>query len=378
VKSPSLALHKIMEVQIQHLGTTLRAGTVAYYRVCARNFLAYLYLNFPQLRQLSQLRRDPHLVGWFRHLCQQQLSNRTRTAYLILLRRLLHDLADNGYRLSPDLIRPDDFPPPDHYLPRPLALDEDQRLQQQLCQTDTLEAYALRLTRATGIRIGECIDLPLDCLRRVGSQQTALHVPLGKLHSERWVPLDEETQRVLARLLDLRALATSSRLPESRGLLLPRRGRRQALYNHLHQSLAVAARSAGCTGHVTPHRLRHTFATEMVRLGVSLPALMQLLGHNDIRMTLRYVEVAQVDLQREFHRARQNTAALHAIPKLPLPATNIPQQLDLPALRQAITATHHLFHLLQPQLEDKPRRKLRQLSERLLRIGHELDHLAPN
>jgi site-specific recombinase XerD len=42
----------------------------------------------------------------------------------------------------------------------------------------------------------------------------------------------------------------------------------------------------------------------MVRLGVSLPALMQMLGHKDIRMTLRYVEVVQLDLQREFHRAR--------------------------------------------------------------------------
>ena len=41
-----------------------------------------------------------------------------------------------------------------------------------------------------------------------------------------------------------------------------------------------------------------TFATEMLRLGVSLPALMQLLGHKDISMTLRYVQVTQQDLQR--------------------------------------------------------------------------------
>jgi len=39
----------------------------------------------------------------------------------------------------------------------------------------------------------------------------------------------------------------------------------------------------------------------MLRLGVSLPALMRLLGHKDIRMTLRYVQVTQQDLQREFH-----------------------------------------------------------------------------
>jgi integrase/recombinase XerD len=47
---------------------------------------------------------------------------------------------------------------------------------------------------------------------------------------------------------------------------------------------------------------RHTFATEMLRLGISLPALMQLLGHKDIHMALLYLEVTQQDLQREFHR----------------------------------------------------------------------------
>jgi hypothetical protein len=38
----------------------------------------------------------------------------------------------------------------------------------------------------------------LDCLQHLGEQQAALHVPLGKLHSERWVPIDEETQRIVA------------------------------------------------------------------------------------------------------------------------------------------------------------------------------------
>jgi hypothetical protein len=47
----------------------------------------------------------------------------------------------------------------------------------------------------------------------------------------------------------------------------------------------------------------------MIRLGVSLPALMQMLGHKDIRMTMRYVQVTQRDLQREFHLARQH--AMH-------------------------------------------------------------------
>jgi hypothetical protein len=115
----------------------------------------------------------------------------------------------------------------------------------------------------------------------------------------------------------------------------------------------------------------------MLRLGVSLPALMQLLGHKDIHMTLRYVQVTQQDLQREFHRARLNTASLHSIPKLPLPATTAPVQADIAAIRNAITATRHLLQLFRPQLhDDKSRRKLRRLSQRLLNLGHELDSFA--
>ena len=51
----------------------------------------------------------------------------------------------------------------------------------------------------------------------------------------------------------------------------------------------------------------------MVRLGVSLPALMQLLGHKDIRMTLRYVQVTQQDLQRQFQLARGVRSAIRVL-----------------------------------------------------------------
>jgi len=59
-------------------------------------------------------------------------------------------------------------------------------LQQELRRTDNLAANALLLIRATGIRIGECLDLSLDCLRQLGPGRWALHVPLGKLHTERF------------------------------------------------------------------------------------------------------------------------------------------------------------------------------------------------
>ena len=384
---PTLA--QLFEGQIQILLTTLRPQTVKQYCACARSFLAYLHARFPNLRKLSQLRRDPHLLGWFRFLSQHDppLCNLVREARLVQLRRMLRDLADQGHVLQPDLIRRQDFPPRDHYLPRPLPLEDDQRLQQQLRLTDTLETNALRLMRATGIRIGECIALPIDCLQSVNEKQVALHVPLGKLHSERLVPVDDETVRIVAHMVELHTQTPMARrrrtaltgANQSQAFLLPRYRQPHYWEDILRDRLAEATRAAGCTGRVTPHRLRHSFATEMVRLGVSLPALMQMLGHKDVRMTLRYVEVVQLDLQREFHRARQNPVVLHSIPQLPLPSlTNAPERVDLLTIRQAINATRHLLQLFQPQLEAKAQRKLRRLLQRLLNIDYELERLPKN
>jgi site-specific recombinase XerD len=82
-------------------------------------------------------------------------------------------------------------------------------------------------------------------------------------------------------------------------LLLPFRGGHHGAYSALSKALKQAAQQAGCSQRITPHRLRHTYATEMLRAGASLPEVMDLLGHNTVTMTLRYVQVTQNDLQRE-------------------------------------------------------------------------------
>jgi site-specific recombinase XerD len=370
-------LEQIFEAHIQTLALTLRPGTVKGYRVVTRRFLSFLRAAFPSVRRLSQLRRDPHLLAWLRSLCEEQpaLSYKFRINLLLCLRRLLEDLAANGHSLSADLIRREDFPPSPRSLPRPLSPPDDQLLQQELRRTGDLPALALLLTRATGIRIGECIDLALDCLRQIGPDQWALYVPLGKLHTERLLPADAEIRQIVAGILTLRASASPARLARFAGLLLPGAGSHDALYKTLLRALADAAKRAGCSGPVTPHRLRHTFASEMVRLGVSLPALMQLLGHKDIRMTMLYVEVVQLDLQREFYAARQRAAQPHRVPILSVP--NVSASTDLPGIRQALTATRHLLEMYRRQLTDEgTRRTLQRLDRRLLAVDSRLDRLA--
>jgi site-specific recombinase XerD len=374
---PRQSLEQIFETQVQTLSLTLQLSTVRNYRSVAHRFLGYLRDAFPRVHRLSQLRRDPHMLGWFRWLCHQDppLSNTPREEHLLCLRRLLDDLALQAHPFQPGLIIREDFPVRPQYLPRPLSPEDDQRLQEELRRTDNLYSNALLLTRVTGIRIGECIHLPLDCLRHIGSEQWALHVPLGKLHTERLVPLDSEGLRRLERIREWRARASSARLAKSQGFLLPRLGGRFALFQTLRLALADAAKRAGCadTMPISPHRLRHTWASDLLRRGISLPALMQLMGHKDIRMTLRYLKVTQPDLQREFYKARQNTIQPYRLPALSVSTVTA----DLPGIHQALAATRHLLEMYRRQLfNDKTRRRLQRLDPRLLDIAQQLQNIT--
>jgi site-specific recombinase XerD len=368
---------ELFDARIQTLSTTLRPGTIAGYRITARRFLSYLQTDFPHMQQLAELRRDPHLFGWFRRLCQQEpsLSNTTRQSYLLQLRRLLDDLACAGHPLQPGLILTEDLPPRPQYLPRALSWEDDQRLQQELRRRNDLLSNALLLTRATGLRIGECIGLAVNCLRSAGPDQWALQVPLGKLRTERLVPVDEDVRQMVDRILTLRAQAPGSQLAPSAHFLFPH-SRPSSLYQNLCIALNQAAQRSGCSDRVTPHRLRHTYATEMIRLGVSLPAVMKLLGHKTIRMTLRYVQVTQRDLQREFHLARQNAAHVHHIPEL-LVSAFLSAASDLPGVLHTLAATRHLLEMYRRQLkDDSASRTLRRLDKRLHSVALELDRFA--
>jgi site-specific recombinase XerD len=377
MSQPRQSLEQIFETQVQTLALTLQPFTVVKYQYVARHFVGYLRATFPKVRRLSQLRRDPHMLGWFRWLCQLSppVGNHTREQRLLCLRRLLDDLALQGHPLQPGLILREDFPARPEYLPRALSPEDDRRLQEELRRADSLYSNALLLTRLTGIRIGECIHLPLDCLRHVGSEQWALHVPLGKLHTERLVPLDSEGRRLLNRILELRALVSPRRLVKSEGFLIPRVGGRFALFQTLRLALADFARRAGCADSlpISPHRLRHTWASEMLRCGISLPALMQLMGHKDIRMTLRYLKITQPDLQREFYKARQNTTQSYPLPSLSASAATA----DLPGIRQALATARHLLEMYRRQLtDDKARRRLQRLDRRLLDVAQQLPKIA--
>ena len=152
-------------------------------------------------------------------------------------------------------------------------------------------------------------------------------------------------------------------------------GRRFALFQTLRLALADFDTRAGCTdtNPITPHRLRHTWASDLLRCGISLPPLKELMGHNDIRMTLRYLQVTQPDSQREFYRARHNIPQPYCIPSLSVSTATS----DLPGVRHALAATRHLLEMYRRQLsDDKVGRRIQRLDRRLLDVDHALQNIA--
>src|SRR6516165_8350409 len=196
-------------------------------------------------------------------------------------------------------------------LPRPLSAEQDQLLQQEFLQRNDLGSNTFLLIRHTGMRIGECADLSFDCLRSTAPDQWAIHVPLGKLKTERMVPVDASVCELVQRLRFFRSLDPR---PHD-GRLLARPRTKEALVRQLRDYLHQVCHALGLSTRIVPHQLRHTYATEMLRAGVSFPALMKLLGHTSPDMTMLYVEVALNDLQREFQLARSKPRHLVPQPK---------------------------------------------------------------
>lgn len=375
-KAAAQTLESALQSCLRLLATTLQPSTMKQYQCTVRLFLDYLRQSFPAVSKVAQLRRDPHLLGWLEYLWKrrtlsgERLRNGTRASYVINLRNLLEMLSELPQPPAAGLLKSSDVPRREQCLPRPLSPEQDARLQAYWREATDLLRCTLLLQRLTGMRIGECADLRPDCLRHLGDNRWTLHVPHGKPQSERWVPADDQVRVLVERLCFLRTLPPRA---EDR-YLLPRPGGRQQLLSRLRQTLHGDAEALGIEGHVVPHQLRHTYATTLLRAGVSLPALMKLLGHHNANMTLLYVEVTQQDLQREFQQAR-----LHPRHAVPIPVSLRQPSEDVASLAAVCAALEvacrgiELYGKGAGAAHGKP---LQLLSRRLLRVRSRLQKLA--
>jgi integrase/recombinase XerD len=158
-----------------------------------------------------------------------------------------------------------------------------------------------------GLRSREVLDLHLESLQLADAQIRVL----GKGTKHRLLPLPAETVEALQSYLRLERPLTNS---PSLFVSLKGRRRGQPLTPAGLRSLFRHHRLCSQVPRANPHRLRHTFGADMVRGGISLPALQHLMGHSHIHTTMLYVQLAPQDIWREYARAVQNRTRL-SLPK---------------------------------------------------------------
>jgi site-specific recombinase XerD len=183
----------------------------------------------------------------------------------------------------------------------PLSADEVARFWGSFRTFRDLALVALMLLN--GLRFQETLDLQLDDLQLADAQLRVL----GKGNKRRLVPLPGETIQTLQNYLRLERPPTNSSVlfvslkGAQRGLPMTVAGLRSLFRHHRVRSQVFQA---------NPHRFRHTFGADMVRAGISLPALQQLMGHAQIHTTMLYVQLAPQDVWREYARAVANRTRL--------------------------------------------------------------------
>lgn len=275
------------------LQPTRSRATCRTYRNQLQKFHRWLKTNRVDVTELDR----KHMTGWLVYRSEQGVSASTRNNEIVTVRLYLRWLHEQGIiHTNPDeLIRRTDLPKLPQYLPRPLAPDIDQELQKRLQRSKNPLDKALLLTRRAGLRIGELIGLDFDCIRADYQGRQFLKVPLGKLNNERLVPLDEATVELVENL--------RKRGHKPRPFLMVTVTGKKTRYSQYVDALHNICQGLDIADRMTIHRLRHTFATSLLSGGMSLPSVMKLLGHRDWRMTLRYTEITQETVGKEYFEA---------------------------------------------------------------------------
>jgi len=278
------------------------------------HFGRHLAAADPGLDSLAGLDRQRHIETYLAAVATarasrggQPISAGEQRNRVITLGRFLADITEWQWPDAPArrLVFTRDIPKLPRALPRYLPADADRRIAEALhASPNRLFAGALLLARATGLRIGELRDLELDCVHEVPGTGAWLKVPLGKLGTERMVPLDDDTVALIDRITEIRSPGLPLPHPKTRRpteFLLTHLGRRVSAAA-LRDELARACQATGLPK-ATPHQLRHTWATALINSGCSLQALMVMLGHTSAAMSLRYARLFDATVRADYERA---------------------------------------------------------------------------
>lgn len=299
---------------LEQVRVSLRPSTVVGIEAVLREFASFLAHQAPEVTCVADIRRA-HIEAYKTRLSTRatvgssrhggKLSKASVAGHVSALRGCFERLSEWGGDDVPVgvLVFSGDSPILDQPLPR--FLDDAaaaKLLVAARADPDPFVRLAVEFLARTGMRKGELVNLTVEAVVQIGSSFW-LHVPVGKLHRDRYIPLHPQLKELLDDWIARRPAALRSKY------LFFERGRRLTASRVDHAVTKVAA-AAGLSG-VSPHRLRHTLATQAINRGMSLEAIAALLGHRSMRMTMVYARIADRTVAEEYFAVSDKVEALY-------------------------------------------------------------------
>ena len=292
-------MKKLLEEFINYLSVErgLSKNTIASYRMDLVSFLNYL--ESKGFSGIEKIKRDD-ITHYLLNLKDKGLSGNSVSRALVSIKMFYkflaqeHLIKDNiaGVLESPKLIRS---------LPNVLNISEVEKLLAAPDMRDWIgirDKAALELLYATGMRVSEMVDLPTNTLNLdVGFIKCR-----GKGDKERVVPIGSKARDAITRYLEkTRPILLKNK--NDNHLFLTRLGKRVSRQSFW-KMIKKYAKKARIKKEITPHTLRHSFATHLLERGADLRVVQEMLGHSDIATTQIYTHINKDRLKlihKQFH-----------------------------------------------------------------------------
>ncbi len=259
------------------------------------------YGDFLEKNLITMGRADTTVIlAWLVHLTQKGLSSKSRARHLITIRGFYKYLISEKH-LSVNPVKDVDIPKIGQSLPKIMSVQEVEMLLNvgDLTKPKELRNIAMmEIMYGAGLRVSELIFLKLQ---DVNLDAGLLRV-MGKGSKERIVPIGTKAKAITREWIDTARPLVLKNIP-SHYLFVARAGKpmtRQAFWKITKKNASLA----GISQNVTPHTLRHSFATHLLEGGADLRSVQTMLGHSDISTTQIYTHISKeylITMHQKYH-----------------------------------------------------------------------------
>ncbi|MFN2238984.1 MAG: tyrosine recombinase XerC [Thermoanaerobaculia bacterium] len=277
--------------------------TVDAYRSDLDAFLTFLCNDyFTTSFEMLDPRQIDHLAvrSWLAHQQRRKMSRSSVARRLSAIRTFFRFLMREGV-IEANPARTVATPKREKHLPAVLQVADITLLLEQPDASTPLglrDLAWLEILYASGIRVSELVAIDLDDIEL----KARLLKVYGKGSKERIVPFGRKAEQAIRRWLEVRGEIVGERFEEEQPLLVNHRGQRITTRS-IRRLLARYVRDAALRAGVSPHTLRHSFATHLLNAGADLRSIQELLGHVSLSTTQKYTHLTDSKLIEVYRKA---------------------------------------------------------------------------